>query len=62
MICPILSYRHPDRLNALCKEDSCAWWDDTYDNGKCCIFTIAKNLNYTANIRNGTKTLFVREA
>lgn len=43
-----------------CGKTECAWWDDSYDNGRCSIVTIAKNLDYVADLCDGTRTLFVR--
>ena len=61
MMCPMLTGRNKCVGKVLCYKEKCAWWDDTYDEGKCCIFTITKNLNYVAEICEGTRTLFVRE-
>ena len=60
-ICPIMS-RQVNFCNiSYCEEQLCAWWDDDYDNGRCCIFTLVKNLDYVADVCDGTRTLFVKE-
>lgn len=60
MMCPILS-RRTTTCSVKCSKKECAWWDDTYEDGRCCIVTIAKNLNYVADVCDGTRTLFTRE-
>lgn len=43
-----------------CCQHLCAWWDNDYDEGRCSIVTISKNLDYVADVCDGTRTLFVR--
>lgn len=54
--CPIMANRHYSTAN--CQKEECAWWDQDYE--RCCMISIAKNLDSITEVCEGQRTVFVR--